>query len=336
MSPRSVYASDPNARSDDDFELGALAHLVPGAAGRLRDPRRTPVSVAAISTATGFAHIRIEGFEDAGAVWEVPLEHVDDFQFERGGPRAADAEVAAMEAAIERFAHERIIEADTGARARTDRRIDRLHAQATRWLTRHSRFLAAGRPLPDPSLRRGDPALAGDLEAWTDERGVLDLEQAFTRGFVSNPGSGEIVKGHRIVLAELGLTGYAGSIVRDPATFEGTWKRERRSEHIVSRLAFIRALFERLGIREVTLWRGVSARNGLRPRAGHSFVSTSLDEAVARSHYQSEPAAATHALVRQDVPVEHLFMTYHETRAMNTIFLEAEAIVLSRPHDGWP
>ncbi len=336
MGTPSVYASDPNARSDDDFEPGALRHLVPEVVGRLLDPRRTPVSVAAIKTATGFVHIRIEGFEDAGAIWEVPLEHVDHFQFERGGPRASDAEVAAMEAAIERFAPRQTIKADASQRERTNRRIDHQHTEASHWLARHSRFLAAGRALPEPSTRRGDPALAADLEAWTEERGVHDIEQAFARIFVSNPGSGEMVKGHRIVLAELGLTGYSDSVVRDPATFEGAWTRERRAEHIVARLAFVRAVFERLGRAEVTLWRGLSAEAGLRRRAGRSFVSTSFEEAVARSHYQSGTAAATHALVRQDVPVERLFMTYHETRAMNAVFLEAEAIVLSQPHDGWP
>ena len=336
MSSASVYASDPNARSDDAFETGTLTHLVPGVAGRLRDPRRTPVSVVGIKTATGFAHIRIEGFEDAGAIWEVPLEHVDRLQFERGGPRASDAEVAAMQAAIKRLARQQTIEADAGERERTKRRIDDAQTEASQWLARHSRFLAAGRALPDPSTRRGDPELAVDLETWTEELGVHEIERAFARILVSNPGSGEIVKGHRIVLAELGLTGYSGSIVRDPATFERAWTRERRAQHTIARLGFIRALFERLGVRQLTLWRGVSAEGGLRRRVGHSFVSTSLNEIVARSHYQSGPATATHALVRQDVPVDRLFMTYYETAAMNTVFLEAEAVVLAHPDDGWP
>lgn len=41
-------------------------------------------------------------------------------------------------------------------------------------------------------------------------------------------------------------------------------------------------------------------------------------------------------LVRQDVPIERLFMTYHETMAMNAVFLEAEAVVLAHTRDGWP
>ncbi len=38
----------------------------------------------------------------------------------------------------------------------------------------------------------------------------------------------------------------------------------------------------------------------------------------------------------QSVPVERVFMTYLETSAMNDRFLEAEAVLLARPDDGWP
>jgi hypothetical protein len=153
---------------------------------------------------------------------------------------------------------------------------------------------------------------------------------------VSNPGSGEIVKGHRVVLAELGLADYAGNVVRDPATFEGKWTRERRIDHIVTRLAFVRALFDRLGLQTVTVWRGASIEGRLEDRRGRTFVSTTFDEAVARSHYQSGPSRWTHVLIRGDVPVDRLFATYHETAAMNTNFLEAEAVLLARTRDGWP
>ena len=36
------------------------------------------------------------------------------------------------------------------------------------------------------------------------ERGLAALDRDFTETFVSNPNSGELVKGHAIVLAELG------------------------------------------------------------------------------------------------------------------------------------
>jgi hypothetical protein len=331
-----VYQKADRPRPDSDFEPGTLAQLVPGVRGRLLDPRRTPVSVVEVRPATGFVLIRVEGFEDAGAVWEIPLEDVGHFQFEADGPCATDPDVAEMRAAIERFSGVHVIEAGEEDRLRTEARIAECQPAAERWLRRSSRFLVEGRTLPDPATRRGDPHLTGDLEAWLREQGLWDIESTFARTFVSNPRSGEVVKGHRIVLAELGMAEFAGSIVRDPATFEGPWSRARREAHIVARIAFVRALFECLGRSAVTLWRGASFAGRLEARPGRTFVSTSFDTAVARSHFEDGAADWTHVLVRQDVPVGRVFMTYLETAAMNGVFLEAEAVVLARPHDGWP
>jgi hypothetical protein len=330
----SIYASSPDMRPDDEFEPGTLQHLVVGVQGRLLDPRRTPVSVIEVRPTTGFVFIRIEGFEDEGAIWQVPLEEVTHYQFEGGGRRAPAMRVAQMEAAIERFARDQVIEAAEPERARTQARIRERQAEATTWLATHSRFLAEEQPLPAPSTRRGDPMLSADLEAYLQWSGLRDVEGAFAQGYVSNPGSGEIIKGHRIVLAELGLVAYVGLIVRDPATFSGLWARERRADHIIARLAFVRSLFHLMDMAHVTLWRGLSADGPLRTDTPRTFVSTSFDEAVARSHFETA-GRPTHVITRQKVPVERLFMTYLETGAMNDRFLEAEAVVLAQPDDGW-
>lgn len=332
-----VYASDPLARPDSDFEPGTLRHLAPDARGRLLDPRRTPVTVVEVRPAVGFVDLRIDDFEDAGAVWQVPLEDVEHYQFEPDGPRADDAAVAAMKTAIERFAHDQSFEADEEARRRTEARIASQRAEAEAWLAAHSRFLAEGRALPDARARRGDPLLANDLEAYLRAREVWPIETAFTRHFVSNPRSGDMVKAHRIVLAKLGLARYDGPVVRDPTALAGDWSEVRRAEHVIARLAFLRALFAGLQVQSVTLWRGLSTDSELRdPDRGRSFVSTSFDEAVARAHYDSASRGATRLIVRQAVPVERLFMTYLETAAMNDRYLEAEAVVLAQPDDRWP
>lgn len=330
-----IYESVARPRPDADFEPGTLRHLVPGVLGRLLDPRRTPVSVVGVRPAVGFVDIRIEGFEDAGALWETPLEHVSHFQFALDGPRAATTAVEAMEAAIERFAHDQAITADPADRARTEARVEGLERKAARWLSDRSAFLAGERPLPDPADRRGDPDLMADLELWMRELDVWDIEDRFTRVYVSNPGSGEVVKGHRIVLAELGLADYAGGTVRDPATFDDAWSRARRGEHIVARLGLMRAVFGHLGLASVRLWRGASIGGRLRSRPGRTFVSTSFDEAVARSHYEAGRPEWAHVLSRHEVRPDRVFMTYLETAAMNRVFLEAEAVLLAAPADGW-
>lgn len=329
-----IYASSPDRRPDDEYEPGTLQHLVAGAQGRLLDPRRTPVSVVEVQLATAFVSIRIEDFEDEGAVWQVPLEQVEHYQFERGGRRASATTVVRMEAAIERFDRDQVIEVAPTERARTLALIRERQNEATTWLATHSRFLAEERPLPDPSTRRGDALLSSDLQTHLQQAGSWDVEEAFAQGYVSNPGSGEIIKGHRIVLAELGLVAYTGPIVRDPATLAGVWSRERRAHHIVARLAFVRALFHLMDMAHVTLWRGLSADGPLRTDTPRTFVSTSFDEAVARSHFET-PGRPTRVVTCQKVPVERLFMTYLETAAMNERFLEAEAVVLAQPHDRW-
>lgn len=332
----SVYRSSAGMAPDNDFEPGTLRHLVPRNRGRLLDPRRTPITVVEVRPDVGFVDVRIEDFEDAGATWEVPLEEVDHYQFEAGAARAGDHAVAEMRAAIERFDRPLEIEARAQDLARTEQRIEQHRAEADRWLGSSSRFLATGRPLPDPTMRRGDPLLAADLETYLREHDLWAIESAFATRFVSNPRSGETVKGHRIVLAELGLADYGGSIVRDPATFAGDWSRDRRADHVLARLGFVRALFGRHGIDEVSLWRGVSAGSPLEARRGRTFVSASFDEVVARSLLEGGADRPVRALHHASVPVEQLFMTYHETSAMNDRFHEAEAVILDRPDGGWP
>lgn len=332
----SVYQSSPGTAPDAGFEPGALRHLVAGNRGRMLDPRRTPVSVVAVRPAVGFVDLRIEGFEDRGAVWEIPLEQVGHYQFEPSGPRADVAEIAEMQTAIDRLDHEVVIEPTASERRLTEERIIEDVEGAAAWLAQDSRFIAEGRPLPDPSTRRGDSVLAVDFEAYLRGRDLWALESAFATQFVSNPGSGELVKGHRMVLAELGLAPYAGAIVRDPSTFAADRSREARATHIIARLAFIRALFAALGIERVRLWRGLSADEPLRSNERRTFVSSSFDEAVARSHFEGGTQRPTRVLAYRPVPVARLFMTYHETAAMNDRYLEAEAVLLAQPNDDWP
>ena len=45
-----IYQADPDQLPDDAFEKGRLGHLRSGTKGRLRDPRRTPVSVLAVDS----------------------------------------------------------------------------------------------------------------------------------------------------------------------------------------------------------------------------------------------------------------------------------------------
>jgi hypothetical protein len=322
-----IYASDPNSAPDTDFAAGDLRHLVAGNHGRLLDQRRTPVTVVAVRPEVGAFVVEIGAFEDAGARWELPLATVSRFQFARDGAVASPDAVAELTRAVARLDRELVIECDPSARQVTERRIEavrqairkRMAELAPVDLTRHI------------VARTGDSALYEVLDRIMGEHGVAELDRRFAAVFVSNPGSGELVKGHAIVLAELGLCRYHGMVVRDPDLFGQPWTRARRADHIVVRLAFQRELWSSWDRPTVTLYRGAAVEGPLPAPARSSFVSATLSREVATAHFDGGPTTRTAVLWRQDVPVERLFMTFLETPAMNERFREAEAVLVADP-----
>jgi hypothetical protein len=88
--------------------------------------------------------------------------------------------------------------------------------------------------------REGDTGLSAMVEEFLCERDLLELDRQFSAAMVTNPHAGELVKGHAIVLAELGLCPFSRTVVRDPQLFSGAWRRERRGEHIIARMAAFR------------------------------------------------------------------------------------------------
>jgi hypothetical protein len=146
---------------------------------------------------------------------------------------------------------------------------------------------------------------------------------------VSNPASGETVKGHLIVMAEMGIARYEGRIVRDPATFEGDWPRARRADHILWRTAFVRAMFAALRLETLELHRGVSSETGIEPARGDVLESWSFSRDVAEG-VAGPPEVRAHRVIHtRSVTHRRAFMTYLETRAMNRQFLEAEAVLFA-------
>jgi hypothetical protein len=322
-----VHQFNPDAAPDSEFEAGSLEHLVVGNRGRSLDDRRTPISVVGVDAETGQFHARIEDFEDKGAIWEERFEKVGNYQFEKGGRKAAPSDVATYEETIRRLDRPLVVPCDRERRKAVERELLADEREAARWLRESSEFLASGAAL-DTSSERGSPSLWGDLQRFLGERELGDMEKEFAARFVSNPYSGELVKGHRIVMAEMGLVECRDTVVRDPRLFEGTWSKDRRSRHITLRMAFVRALFRSVGVERVTLYRGLSFEGAPEEKRNETFVSASFRFEVARSCFGPRDLSRTGLLMRQSVPVERLFMTYLETEEMNRQFLESEAILL--------
>ena len=327
MSEPPVYASDPHAEPDSSFVPGTLAHLVPGNRGRLLDPRRTPISIVDVDARRGAFVVRVEAFEDAGAEWELALEDNGNFQFERGVPTADPARTGELERAVARFARDIEIDVDDATHRASLALLAARRDEAAAWLVAQH---------PEPAIdleahvvrREGSPELCEVRTGFLRERGLLELDEALSAAFVTNPRAGELVKGHAIVLAELGLCADRGRVPRDPDIFAGEMSRTRRREHLLWRLSFTQAVLNHIGIEELTLYRGAASDGELVPRRAGSFVSATFSRAVAESHFEGGPSTRVAVLWRERVPAERAFMTFLETSAMNRRFQEAEAVLI--------
>jgi len=240
------------------------------------------------------------------------------------------ASLAEWREIIARFDHPLRIPRDEARRPGTLAELRERERAARAWFRSSSRFVQlGGREGTGDTGPFGDPVLWGDLREFLAGRGLAAMDEEFTAVFVSNPYSGETVKGHRIVLAELGLVSFEDKVVRDPDLFSGLWSRARREDHVLWRLAFLRALFREMEWKDqVVLYRGMALEGPPAPLRNTTFVSASFSFDVARSLFEPESPGTNGVLLRQEVPLDRLFMTYLETEAMNRQFLEAEAVLL--------
>ncbi len=320
-----MYQYDPDRAPDSRFVPGTPTLIVSGNAGRMLDPRRTPVRVLSVDVDRGMFTVEVLGFEDAGALWKVPLEFASRFQIAVGSPVASEATQAAMQAAIECHDQPLRIDIDAAVARQTEHRLASSRRDATAWLAAHSEYFAVHETL-DLDAWTGPDALQRDLCRYLGERDLMDMEREFAARYVSNPWPVGAVKGHRVVIAELGLCAFQGKKIRDPELFAGRWSREQRARHILARMGFVQQVFRRAGHEQVTLFRGMPLRGPLRPPPNRTFVSSSFKRELAESFFDTEGYDGV--LLRARVPVERLFMTYQETMEMNQQYKEAEALLL--------
>ena len=326
----SIYQQDPNKRPDAEFQLGELYHLVPGNPGRVRDPRRTPIKVVGIEPESATWILEITAFEDKGAQWEETFERIDRYQFEIGCPRISDEEHRSYQNAVARFNKPLEIIANQAQWTEAREKVQKGRKYAGDWLDGHSRFFAENVDVPPPETREGPPLLFEDLRNYMESLDLWEIEDAFATDFVRFPLS-ELVKGHRIVLAELGFVSYWGQVTRKKDVFDDLWSKQNRGRHILSRFAFLQELFKRLGRERVLLFRGyfLGWRPGIYPPP--TFVSTSFCREVSASLAYAEGNKAHPVLRGQATKIDRIFMTYLETAQMNRQYKEAEAVLMYDP-----
>jgi len=333
MSHAPVYISEENPAPDSAFAPGELRHLAIGNRGRLLDARRTPITIIDVAPERGSFVACVDAFEDTGARWELGLEEIERFQFAHTATPATDATLAELQHSAAHFDRDLTIERDQASREDALSRLQQRRHDASAWLAARTSGLTVD-VVEHISSREGHPGLYSLLDDFLTQHDLHDLEQGFTDSLVTNPRAGEIVKGHAIVLAELGLCDYRGKAPRDPDLFAGPWSRLRRADHLLWRLAFTHALWLSLDRNELTLYRAAATDGAFQPQRPATLISTTFSREVADSHFQGGPATRVAALWRQRVPLERALMTFLETRAMNQRFHEAEAVLLADSSNG--
>jgi hypothetical protein len=325
-----IHQSNPNKRPDEDFLPGELAFLVPGNRCRLLDGRRTPGVIETCDLDSAMFRWRITAFEDEGKSWHLPAEDVRNYQFEPDSARLRPEQVEALQAQIERYQTPLLIPADEAARAATVQTLEPLEQSARGWLRSRSRFFEGDAAI-DWDSRRGPSALGEDLLCYLAEHDLDSVETRTAENIVLNPASGEWVKGMLIVLAEMGLVDFKGTIPRTEDIFRGEGAKPLRREYLIHRLAFLRAAFHLLSIDDVVLYRGMSTERAWTEKTRSLLSCTfSLEVAQAFAHFDRDDHYRHAYLVKTTLPVERLWMTYLETLAMNRQYLEAEALVFNR------
>lgn len=323
----SAYSSDPSSLPDTAFAPADLEHLAVGNRGRLLDARRTPLRITAVDIERCEVEVQIEAFEDRGARWRLPAWEISRLQLAKGSAPAQPDLPARLAVAIEQFDQPLAVPVDTSTSAGTWRRVTEHRARLRLIIQRLAPLL----PLESYVQRReGDPRLYAGLDDYLAQHGLLEMDRHLTRTLVSNPRSGELVKGHAIVLAELGLCPFTGTVVRSADLFAGEWSRAMRAEHIVIRMAFAQELWPHLFGPTVRLYRA-AATDGAMSRTAPSFVSCTFAEPIADAHFVGGPTTTIAVKWRQDVGPERMLMTFLETAAFNTPYREAEALLIGSP-----
>ncbi len=319
-----------NSEGPGPLRTAGIADLAIGQPLYLSDPRRTPAVVIAHHPQTAGFTVRICDFEDAGAEWEFPGWEASRFLVAIDAPQLGTKQIKTLSAEVERLNQSVHIDGGPRKRNEADAEIAATEGEVSAWLDRHGVHLSRDRQTL-LSRRTPDEGWSAALMALMADRGLSEIDRTFARCFASNPHAGEMIKGHRMVLAEMGLCPYDGPVLRDPTTFSRHGTRNLRRSHLVTRLAFMRIMLRCLGLSTFPLFRTIYASATLEAPRNRGFVSTTFSRDVARALFESGPPDGSAALYRQRIGMERVFMTYLETPALSEKYKEAEAILLFDP-----
>jgi hypothetical protein len=307
------------------YSAEKVKYLIPGNRGQMLSGSHTLFEITRLFPETGMFEIRLLEGEDKDTCWKLPYEDVRSYEFFEGNKVLSIADSLEMVRIIFKFTQKLAIPHNDLARVKTLQKIANEQTKCKQWLTMKN----VDQFNPDSYIasKVGSVSFMDLLREYLNTENLQALDDSFSRAYVHNPHSGEIVKGHAIVLAELGLIDYHGTVVRDSKLFSGIWSKSYRAKHIIKRIAFVRELWALSGLSSVSLYRAYGHDEAL-VRHQPSFLSTTFSFNVAEDIFNSTTGRVA-GMFRQEVPLERLFMTFLETPAMNRQHQEAEAIILA-------
>lgn len=323
----SIHQQDENRRSDCEFQNGTLELLKEGNLCRLLDGRRTTGYIESLVPESAMFRWRITQYEDTGKYWDLPYGAVKNFQFELNASKNNERIVEEYEKLEDSFSLKLDIERQMSQYEDTEKEIETVVKSVKEYLEAYSEYFIQN-TLSDTNTFKGSEWLFEIFEAYMKTHDLFSEELKTQMLMVLNPDSGEWIKGLKIVAAEMGLTAYHGTIPRTKDIFEGRESKENRKRYIVHRMAFIRAYFEKIGFKEVVLYRGM-ATEGEFKKVHRSILACTFNRAVAES-FSSLYASQSYRngyIVKMTTDIRKLFMTYHETRGMNNQYEEAEGVI---------
>jgi hypothetical protein len=295
-SQQQIFQFNPDMAPDSNFEPGELQHLVKDNLGRLLDPRRTPVRLIAVHLETGMFEVELLDFEDKGARWLYPFEAIGKYQFALDSAKAPFQQIECFRDVIHRLDRPLSISCDDRVSKEMIASVMTERERAREWLSSESRFFASGE-LFQPGGLEGIPSLYEDLRAYMDYHGLIDMEDEFATQWMSNSESGEFIKGFRIVVAEMGLSPFEGTIMRDPCLFNEPWSKPRRAQYILKRMAFVQQVFSQNGIERPMLYRTLTCAGPLERRnTTRSFISATFNREVAEALFAEHDMTRTIAI----------------------------------------
>ena len=316
-----IHQNDNNSNLDILYINGSVEFLVKGNICRYKDGRRTEGYIEEIFIDKGCFRWCITKYEDEGEFWDVNIEDVINFQFDKKSIMAIPEQIQSYNKCIDDYDKNMVIEIEEEKKKQASHEIKIVSEEIKKWLL--NQVVSKEELLINFDSKMCNEKLTYLMQKYMKLIQCDEVESKTVKQLLLNPNSGEWFKGILISMAEMGLTNYNGKIVRDTSTFKGIGKKEIRKKYIIHRLAFMNAMFDLNLKKNLVLYRGMSSEKGWRNKKRSMIHMTfSKEVAEAFSDLDSSSKYINSYIMKMTLPVEQVFISYIETGILNEKYKE--------------